>query len=377
MTKELSALGAVACMFVAVSASAQVTWQVQSDYFGERNGVAQTRTIRSVAVTPTADAIYTGYIQSPNIGSTALRKVGFGILAVPNTAHVIFGNGMPGGSGAFGQVGGQPVYAGGTTGTYLAWANSDNTPESIAVDDRGNVFVALVSGQNGSVVIHNSDLSAVRHSFNTFGPAFGIDVHRVGDEYFAYVAGNSQLQRWNVTNVASVGFPTNLGFHSRVQAVAVDDDGTMFITRFGTGEPGVVERLNSAGVLTHSVGLANAWGVAVYGGKVYAIRRVNPGDFAVRQYNAADLSSAGPDLVIPDPEPVARPRGAIAQLTAIKVTADGRLVVAEENYTSGSNGIASYTPPVTSFNPTPGAITGRIYFDRVWLSSPVDAVPEP
>jgi hypothetical protein len=262
------------------------------------------------------------------------------------------------------------VYAGGTTGTYLAWADSSNTPQSIAVDDRGNVFVALVNGQNGSVVIHNSDLSAVRSSFNTFGPAFGIDVKRVGDEYFAYVAGNSQLNRWNVTNVASVGSPVNLGFHATAQGVAVDDDGAIFIT--GNN---LVKRLNAAGLETHSVALSDAWGVAVYGGQVYAIRRAN-GDYAVRQYNAADLTSAGANLEIPDPS-LERPRGTLAQLTAIKVTADGRLVVAEENYTSGSNGIASYTPPVTSFNPTPGAIAGRIYFDRVWLSSPVDAVPEP
>lgn len=369
MTRQLTAAGVLAGMCIA-TASAQVTWQVQSDYFAERNTESQSRTIRSVAVTPTADAIYTGYIQSPNTGSTALRKVAFGILAVPDTDHVIFGNGMPGGLEEFGPVGGQPVYAGGTTGTYLAWSNSANIPQSIAVDDRGNVFVALADGTSGSVIVHNSDLSAVRNGFNTFGPSFGIDVKRVGDEYFAYVAGNNQVNRWNVTDVASVGSPVSLGFHTGAAGIAVDDDGAIFIA----GDD-LVKKLSADGQLTHSVPLEDARGVAVYGGKVYVIRRAN-GDYGVRQYNAADLTSAGATLEIPDLS-VERPRGTSAQLTAIKVTADGRLVVAEENYNSGGNGIPSYTPPATSFNPTPGPITGRIYFDRVLLSSPVDAVPEP
>ena len=61
-----------------------------------------------------------------------------------------------------------------------------------------------------------------------------------------------------------------------------------------------------------------------------------------------------------------------AQLTGIEVSSDGRLFVSEENYLGTSNGIASFTPPVTTFNPTPTAITGRIYFDRVIVS---DAIP--
>ena len=70
--------------------------------------------------------------------------------------------------------------------------------------------------------------------------------------------------------------------------------------------------------------------------------------------------------MIPDFGP---PRGTISQFTSIDVNTGGMLFVSEENYRGDANGIPSYTPPTTTFNPAPGVITGRIYFDRVLISS--------
>ncbi len=349
-----------------VGAQMTVTWQVQSDYFAERNAVAQTRTIRSMAVSKDGSAVYTGNIQSPNVGSNAIRKVSSAILATPGTDHVIFGNGMPGGSGAFGPVGGQPVYAGGSTGTFLGWTATGNSPRGLATDDRGYVYAALSSGISpaNQVVILSSDLTSTLGSISITGPT-GVAVYKSGSTYYLYVAAGTQLRRYNVTNAASPALDMSwtAGISSGADGLTVDTDGVVFLA--GGGQ---VRRLNAAGAITHTVTLANAADIAVFRDKIYVIRQGSPAQSIV-VYNKADLSSAGSDLVVP--ELGAFTRGSLSQFTAIDVTADGRLWVSEENYTGGSNGLPSYTPPVTTFNTMPGAITGRIYFDRVLVSSPV------
>lgn len=356
-------------LMATLAMNAQPTWQVQSDYFGERNAIAQTRTIRSMALSKDGSAVYTGNIQSPNVGSNAIRKVSAAaILTTPGTDHVIFGNGMPGGTGAFGQVGGQPVYAGGATGTFLGWTATGNSPRGLATDDRGYVYAALSSGISpaNQVVIYSSDLSTMIATIPITGPT-GVAVLKSGSTYYLYIAADTQLKRYNVTNAASPALDagwTNT-ITSGAMGLTVDSDGTVFLAGGS-----MVRRISAAGAVTHTVTLADAADVAVYQSNIYVIKQASPAQPIV-VYSKTDLSSGGSDIVVP--ELGAFTRGSLSQFTAIDVSADGRLWVSEENYTGGSNGIPSYTPPATSFNPAPGAITGRIYFDRVLVSSSIAA----
>jgi hypothetical protein len=357
------------------AATSPPTWQVQSDYFGERNAIAQPRTIRGLALSADERSIYHGNIQSPNTGSTALRKVKSDILAIEDTDHVIFGNGMPGGTGAFGQVALQPVYAGGSTGTFQAWVDADNSPESISADDRGYVYVALSSGVTNAnrVDIWNADLSIQVGSIASSSPT-GVAVRKIDSTYWLYVSSGAGLRRFDVTtsfNSAADSMwpvPPLPGIFGGTD-VAVDSDGTVFLV--GNNQ---VRRINSDGQVTHTIALTNAHDVAIFQNKIYVVKRQRPAQPIV-VLNKADLSSGGDDLVIP---PLGR-SGLLGQLTSIKVGRDGRLFVSEENYKGNSTGCNTlggdcffnfYTPPATSFNPTPGTIgSGRIYFDRILVSS--------
>jgi surface protein len=365
----------MALLLPGISVLAQPTWQVQSNYFGERNAIAQPRTIRGMALSHDGLSVYTGLIQSPNVGTTSIRKVRSEILAVAGTDHVIFGNGMPGGTGGFAPVGDNPVYAGGNTGTFQAWLNVGNSPEGIATDDRGYVYVALTSGIGNAnrINIYDSTLSTHIGTVMTGGNPRGVRIHKTGSTYYAYTASTNGLERYNVTNVGSVTKDNNYNPNiSGLTNIAIDLDGTVYVT--GNNQ---VRRISSAGTLTHtSATITNAQGIAVYYNKLYVIKTGSPSQ-SITVLNKADLSSAGADLSVPD-FGITR-SNTVAQFRAIDVNAKGNLYISEENYNgtqnstcSGGGCITSYTPPATSFNQNPKEITGRIYFDRVVQSSPVE-----
>jgi tetratricopeptide (TPR) repeat protein len=205
------------------------------------------------------------------------------------------------------------------------------------------------------------------------GDGGGVAVHKDSGSYYLYVASVTNLKRYNVDNPAApvLDGSWNPPIFSGADNLTVDSDGTVFLAGGG-----MVRRVAADGsAVTHSVSLADAADVAVYQDLAFVIREANNAVGLVAVFNKADLTSAGPDMVVPDLQAAAgRPRGTLAQFTAIDVSADGRLFIAEENYTAGGNGIPLYTPPATTFNPAPGPITGRIYFDRVLVSSSI-AVP--
>jgi hypothetical protein len=371
--KSLSSfLLVLSCWLINLTANAQTppTWLVQSNYFGERDAIAQPRTIRGMALSQDGLSVYTGLVQSPNTGSTSLRKVSSEVLAVPGTDHVIFGNGMPGGTGTFAQVGGQPVYDGGSTGTFQGWRNVGNSPEGIATDDRGNVYVALNSGVSGAnrIDIFNSDLSNQVGTISLPTPR-GVRIHKIGSTYYAYTVSNNGLQRYDVTNVAG---PTLDATYTpgifTVTNLSIDLDGTVYVA--GNNQ---VRRISPTGTLTHtSATITSAKDVAVYYNKLYVIKDGSPSK-SITVLNKEDLTSAGVDLTVPD---FGITRSTISQFKSVDINAQGNLYISEENYDGTqflSGGyLSSYTPPVTTFNPTPGAITGRIYFDRVVTSSFVE-----
>jgi hypothetical protein len=372
--KSLSAfLLVLSFWMVGLSANAQApTWSVQSDYFGERDAIAQPRTTRGMALSQDGLSVYTGLIQSPNTGSTSLRKVSSAVLAVPGTDHVIFGNGMPGGTGTFGQVGGQPVYAGGTTNTFQGWRDVPNSPEGIATDDRGYVYVALTSGVTNAnrVEIYNSDLSGLPVGvISIVGNPRGVRIHKIGTTYYAYTTSDLGLQRYDVTNVA--GPTLDASYTPGIfggKNLTIDLDGTVYVA--GNNQ---VRRISPTGTLTHTSGaITDAKDVSVYYNTLYVIKDGSPSK-TITVLNKADLTSAGADLTVPD---FGITRSTISQFKSVDVNSKGNLYISEENYNGTqflSGGyLSSYTPPVTTFNPTPGAITGRIYFDRVVTSSFVE-----
>jgi hypothetical protein len=371
--KPLSAfLLVLSFWMVGLSANAQApTWSVQSDYFGERNAIAQPRTTRGMALSQDGLSVYTGLIQSPNVGTTSLRKVSSEILALSGTDHVIFGNGMPEGTGGFAQVGGQPVYAGGSTGTFQGWINVGNSPEGIATDDRGYVYVALTSGVTNAnrIDIFNSDLSSQVGTISLGGNPRGVRIHKVDATYYAYTISDNGLQRYNVTNVAGPILDDTYtpGIFSG-KNLTIDLDGTVYVA--GNNQ---VRRISPSGALTHtSVAITDAKDVSVYYNTLYVIKDGSPSK-TITVLNKADLTSAGADLTVPD---FGITRSTISQFKSVDVNSKGNLYISEENYNGTqflSGGyLSSYTPPITTFNPTPSAITGRIYFDRVVTSSFVE-----
>ena len=215
-----------------------------------------------------------------------------------------------------------------------------------------------------------SDLSTQLGVFNIASPT-GVHVQKTGSLYYAYTVSSSGLQRYNVTNPAAAtldGSYTPGVLNAR--ALTVDTDGTVFTVSTAANQ---VTRISPAGIVTHTTTVVNGAGVSVFINKIYIIKRQSPTQPIV-VLNKADLSSAGPDLIVPA---LGGSRGDLSQFTSIDVNNLGQLYVSEENYTgatSGSNSgaLTSYTPPVTSFNLTPGLITGRIYFDRILISSPVE-----
>ena len=282
---------------LAAQASDPPTWQVQSDYFGERNAIAQPRTTRGLALSEDETSVYTGLIQSPNTGSTSLRKVKSGVLAVAGTDHVIFGNGMPGGTGTFGQVGGQPgVHAGGGSGTFEAWRDVGNSPEAIDTDDRGNVYVALQSGVSGEnqILILSSDLATQLGAILIPAPV-GVAIHKSGNIYYLYTMSDSGLRRYDVTSVVA---PTlDLTWNPAVfsgRNLVVDADGIVFVA--GNNQ---LRRVSADGTtVTHAANVLNAADVAIFQDKIYVIKRQSPTQPIV-VLNKADLTSGGPDIVVP------------------------------------------------------------------------------
>jgi hypothetical protein len=361
---------------IVAPAAAQTSWDVQSNYFAERNAVAQPRTVRSIALSADGESVYTGYVQSPNVGTQIVRKVSSDILAVAGTDTVIFGNGAgPGGTGGLGPVGTNPIYpptftAPGVPG-FEAWVPvGSSQPRGLATDDRGNVYVSL--RDSNIVRIYDENLSTTPlGAFGLVSP-LGVAVRKLGTTYYAYVVNGSLVRRWDVTNVAfpvldaTWNPPLVLPGSTEGNGITVDADGTVFVAAWAASR---VYRISADGLtVITSAAISAAADVAVYQDKVYVVSRITPVP-PITQLYKADLTSAGADIPVSD---FGTPRGSIAQLTGIEVSADGRLYISEENYFGDGNGIPLYTPPATSFNPAPVAIAGRIYFDRVIVS---DAIP--
>lgn len=379
-----------------------VTWQVQSDYFNFQDGISQTRSLRGIALTQDGESVYGGFINGSS--TMGVRKVDADVLAIPGSDTVIFGNHITGASPQ--PKAGNPVYKGGATGDYEAdQLTGGDSPAGIATDDRGNVFVTTRLSTSSAVKIYNSDLSS---AIGIFGPSGTptVAVQKIGSTYYAYIAlatgGKAALiQRYDVTNPSlpvhdtsfgaggTVNLQSGAGFATAyINAFEVDDDGTIYagggIGTFTGSDPrrrgDSVFKIPADGNMANALrtDLPGAFDVAIFGSKIYVTKytgaQANPADGpAVAVFNKSDLSSAGGLLFTG----FARTQtGDDHGYSGIDVSYDGRLYVSDQVYAVQQTNTTPYTPPATTFNPTPvtyTGTTGRIVFDRILVSSQVEA----
>ncbi|WP_020468704.1 right-handed parallel beta-helix repeat-containing protein [Zavarzinella formosa] len=358
-----------------------VTWQVQSDYFGTRDGVSQARSLRGIALSEDGTSVYGGFIQGTT--SWGVREVNAGVLAVPGTDTAIFGNT---GNAPYGT---NPEYKGGSSGTFEAWlpTGANSQPKGVATDERGQVYVTNIGSK--SVTIYNSDLTAQIGTISTgaVDPA-NVTAQKIGNTYYAYVAtGTGVVSRWNVNNPISPVLDTSWGVGGQVNlhtqapwlsatinGLEVDRDGTIFIAGKLSTAPGTqgntVFKVPADGNLANAISttVPGALDVALFGDKVYATKYAG-NTSAIAVLNKSDLSSGGADLLTN----IARNNTDTDNgYSGIDVSYDGRLYVADQLYNI-TTAASTYTPPATSFNPTPVGITNtRVNFDRILVSSPVD-----
>jgi hypothetical protein len=361
------------------SVPAALTWDVQSDYFGTQDGISQTRSLRGVAVTSDGQSVIGAFIQGTS--TSGLREVDSGILTTnPDTAVI----GNFNGSGA-NPYPGNPVYTGGATGDLEAAVGTTTRPKSVDTDDRGYVYAAFESDPAHSLIIYNSTMTATVATVtgvSITNPT--VSVQHIGPNYYAYLkTGTGIVQRYDVTNPASptidltwgTGGIANLqsvpGWSAAsVNAIYTDSDGIVYVAGGITvaGRDSVFRIPANGDVSTATrVSLNGAMDLAVFQDKLYVSRYLSTTS-SIAVLNKADLSSAGADLTTGFTH---TNTNSDSGYSGLAINYRGQIYVADQWYLN-VNPTSSYTPPVTSFNPTPSAITGtNILFDRILVSSPL------
>jgi hypothetical protein len=377
-----------------------VTWQVQSDFFGTRDGVSEPRSLRGLALTADNQNLYAGFIQGTS--SSAIREVSAGV-----TSSLI---GNDGGSPT-NSYGANPPY---TTG-LLAKHTTFSQPKGLATDDRGNVYSTLNSGSNSLTqqwTIFNSSLSAQVASesstnFTATSQLSSIATAKLGGHYFVYVGWkNGQIERWNVDDASAPVLDTTwgsaahpgtislktIGVNAYLDGLTIDTNGDIYVagglqgtTAYGdslikiTAAQAAIGNIASAShtdVKGGADGLGGyaAMDVALFNGQAYVTEYLGA-DSTIALFNTSDLSSAG----ILTPTNPTGPSGLSAAFNSdagpdsgfsdIDISTDGKIYVAEQLY--------NYVAPADSYTPPGGvAMTGtRIYFDRVMVSSAQGVAP--
>jgi hypothetical protein len=392
------ALVTMIVVFAAQPAQAQVTWQEQSDYIGASGGaISQARSLRGLALAPDEASLYGGFIQGSTSGG--IRKVNSSVLAVGGSDSAVIGNGMGFGTSVNpnGNYPTNPYYGTGVLATKQTGggASAFNQPKGVATDDRGNVYATLNSGANGvnqPWAAYNSSLTVLGTFTSTAGVSSqlsGLSLQKSGSDYYVYIArnnGSAQIERWNVTNPVTSTLDTTWGggtgkinLRSRADwntaecnGLEVDGDGTLYVTGGLTGSAGskrdsVFKIPAAAGVsgdlTTGSVATVNgAMDVAIFQSRL-VVSQYLAGSSTVAVLNKSDLSLVSTLTTGITHSNTASDSG----YSGIAVSSAGKIYVVDQVYAPTSN---SYTPPATSFNPSPqnfGSVS--MMFDRILVSS--------
>lgn len=364
-----------------------VAWDVQSDFFAERNTNSQSRSLRSFALSADDQQFAAGFI---NGSSTS----GIRVVNADSINAELIGNGFSSAD----ALAPNPVYNVGVAG---ALGTGSQQPRGLATDDRGNVYAAFSSS---SWKIYNSNLSSEYVSRSVGSAIYGISVVKSGGNYYAYLGyRNGTIERHNVNDPLNPVLDTTWGASGAINLktynssayinnLEVDADGTIFVAGGLSGSPGngnalikvpaaAAQAANYATVTAVTVGggasgtgLGGAMDVALYAGKVY-ITQYGELNSTISAFYKLDLSSAG--NITPNITGLIGPSG-LATITypgeltpsdrgfaGIDISADGRIYVVEQLYAFA-----------TSYLPTnPGAVAyvgNRFYFDRILVSTALD-----
>jgi WD40 repeat protein len=369
-----------------------VTWDVQTDFFGTRDVVSQSRSLRSIALASDDQHIYAGFLQGT--ASAAIREVGAGV----NTS--LIGNGAPGST-----YGSNPAYSTGLEASLVTF----DQPRGMDTDDRGYVYTLLSGGSNRAFAIYTSDFSAQIAARSISNPSGGqvnaLATAELGSDYYVYIGWqNGLIERWNVTNHLNPTLDTSWGLansgkinlksydaEAYVTGLAVDSDGTLFVTGGLQGTTSFGDALIKIPAIDAATGSfanttftevhggANGTGgysamdVALYAGKAYVTQYLQTNS-TIQVFYTLDLSFA--EKITPPIDTLIGPSGKVSEynsdagsdsgFSGIDISADGKIYLAEQLY--------NYVPSNGYYTPPGGLeMTGtRIYFDRILVSSPVD-----
>jgi uncharacterized protein (TIGR03437 family) len=330
---------------------------------------------------------FTTTVQS-NIATSAVTKLS------PDGASVLWRNQLDFSAGAMAVDSNGGVYVAiskqpadtttyvaklGGTGTGLAWKTSigflAQSAPAMAADAQGHLYVAAQSTSNGitrsaGVVRVNSTGTAIDFTTQIMGTPSSIAVDQMGASYIAGSAINSQGT--TIGFLARVAADGGAGYYSvfpagMSQTVAVDASGNVAL--FGGFDPGVVQRLDSAGAVTLKTtipgpvvafaldGAGNAY-VAAVTNLLYHAKK----SLATCGFDPATKFSAYSELLN-----VIAPDGSLLQSTylpggntlgspLLAVTSDGEVVVA------ASAGPA-FAP--TQSGPFPAGGAGSIFLEKL------------
>jgi hypothetical protein len=336
------------------SARAQLSWQIQSDYFGTRDAVSQPRSLRGLALSADSTNLYGGFIQGAGT-SASIREVATNVL------DQIIGNEPT-------PYGANPPYTNG----LIARVTVANQPKGVAAECRGYVCATLNSGSaaiNQTWAIYNSNLTAQVGAYTSVAAAAsqlaGICARKLDTHYYVYVARNgasAQIEHWDVTDPGAAVLDTSWGggtgkinlktvwVDAYCNGLEADADGTLYVAggTNATTRGDSVFKISGAAGLSGDLGsvaqasVPGAMDVALFQNRLYVTQYLtNSSSIAVLK--KSDLAFV--QTLITDPRGnYNSDAGADAGYSGIDISQDGRIYVVEQCYnyvkTSGS-----YTPP--------------------------------
>ncbi|MGE0144954.1 MAG: hypothetical protein AB7I19_16900 [Planctomycetota bacterium] len=328
--------GAILAAF-ASQATAQVNWSLLADHPAS----ATTRSLRGIALDPTAPRLYGGLIQGSSTAGT--RR------------YTLAGTPPVGTEAGFFNVTTQPFAS-----------SASHQAEAVVVDDRGWVYVASIkdstSADNARIYVCTEDfatstmiaLADIDFPGTTGETIGGIDVRNDGGNYQLYVtrfrsaSDAPYVERYAIdgANVATATLNLDTTFNgtgrytlpggSKLRGIDVAADGTMFVASRDTDR---VWRIPASLSGETFATVTRAMDVALYGDYAY-VTSYDGTNSAVVEFDAATLIATGRTFTATGTFPRATTEG----YSGIDIDAAGRLYVCDQIYASNSDRILVSTP---------------------------------
>jgi hypothetical protein len=336
---SLASISASGALLIALAgeATAQVNWSLYVDH----PAPATTRSLRGIALDPTAPRLYGSFIQGSST-SGVRRYTTAGTTPVGTLA------------GFFGV-------------TVQPFPSSDShQAEAVVVDDRGWLYIASIkdstSADNARIYICTEDfgtstmvaLADIDFPGTTGETIGGIDVRNDGGNYQLYVtrfrsaSDAPYVERYAVggADVATATLTLDTTFNgtgrytvpggSKLRGIDVAADGTMFVASRDLNR---IWRIPASLAGYSFTTVTRAMDVALYGDYAY-VTSYDGTNSAVIEFDAATLVATGRTFTATGTFPRATTEG----YSGIDIDAAGRLYVCDQIYASNSDRILVSTP---------------------------------